>query len=156
MFDIGFPELLLISVVALLVIGPDKLPETIRAMSLWIGRFRRSFANIKQEIEKEIGADEIRSQLYNEAIMQDIEKTKNTLKETRDEVNHAINQFDSSVNSLNPDDYLNKPADEPRDQTIESPADGDAPRNAAQENENMTAQTLIVPEAKNKQHDGTK
>ena len=41
MFDIGFPELLLISVVALLVIGPEKLPDTIRTVSLWVGRIQR-------------------------------------------------------------------------------------------------------------------
>ena len=65
MFDIGFPELVVISVVALLVIGPEKLPETIRTISLWIGRIQRSFASIRREIESEIGADEIRQQRFN-------------------------------------------------------------------------------------------
>ena len=64
MLDIGFPELVLISIVALLVIGPEKLPETIRTISLWVGRFQRSFTNIRKEIEDEIGADEIRQQLH--------------------------------------------------------------------------------------------
>ena len=103
MFDIGFPELLLVSVIVLLVVGPDRLPETIRALSLWIGRFRRSFANIKQEIENEIGADEIRAQLYNESIMQDIEKSKETLKEVKNEVTEAIEQVDVSVSNLKSD-----------------------------------------------------
>ena len=90
MFDIGFPELVMISVVALLVIGPEKLPETIRTISLWIGRIQRSFSNIRREIEAEIGADEIRTQLHNEAIMKDLEKTKNTLEEVKQEVNETI------------------------------------------------------------------
>ena len=51
MFDIGFPELVVVSVVALLVIGPEKLPEAIRTMSLWVGRIQRSFASIRREIE---------------------------------------------------------------------------------------------------------
>ena len=76
MFDIGFPELVLISVVALLVIGPDKLPEAVRTVALWVGRIRRTFANIKAEIENEIGADEIRRQLHNESIMSELNKTK--------------------------------------------------------------------------------
>ncbi len=106
MFDIGFPELLLVSVVALLVVGPDKLPETIRTVSLWIGRFRRSFANIKQEIENEIGADEIRAQLYNESIMQDIEKSKETLEKVKNEVTEVIGQVDASVSDLKSDATL--------------------------------------------------
>lgn len=100
MFDIGFPELLLISIVALLVIGPEKLPETIRTMTLWIGRFRRSFSKIKQEIENEIGADEIKAQLYNESIMQDIEKSRKTLEDVKDNVTGVINQVDSSLSEI--------------------------------------------------------
>jgi sec-independent protein translocase protein TatB len=100
MFDIGFPELLIVSVVALLVVGPDRLPGAIRTMSLWIGRFRRSFTNIKAEIEKEIGADEIRSQLYNESIMQDLEKTKEVFEGVKSDVNNAINQADTSISDL--------------------------------------------------------
>ncbi len=90
MFDIGFPELILISVVSLLVIGPEKLPETIRTISLWIGRIQRSFSSIRREIEAEIGADDIRAQLHNEAIMKDLEKTKNSLEEVKQEVNQTI------------------------------------------------------------------
>jgi sec-independent protein translocase protein TatB len=100
MFDIGFPELLLISIVALLVIGPDKLPATIRTMSLWMGRFRRSFSKIKQEIENEIGADEIKAQLYNESIMQDLEKSRKTLQEVKDKVTGTINEVDSAVSEI--------------------------------------------------------
>ena len=91
MFDIGFPELVVVSVVALLVIGPEKLPETIRTMSLWIGRIQRSFASIRQEIESEIGADEIRQQLHNESIMKELDETKNTLQQAGQDVRTTIN-----------------------------------------------------------------
>ena len=103
MFDIGFPELLLVSVVALLVVGPDRLPEAIRTMALGIGRLRRSFAKIKQEIENEIGADEIRAQLYNESIMQDIKKSRETLEDVTKEVTDVIKQVDASVSDLKSD-----------------------------------------------------
>ena len=106
MFDIGFPELLLVSVVALLVVGPDRLPETIRTMALWIGRLRRSFANIRQEIENEIGADEIRAQLYNESIMQDIKQSRETLQEVKNDVVEAFEQVNASVSDLNSDTTL--------------------------------------------------
>ncbi|MBQ62651.1 MAG: twin-arginine translocase subunit TatB [Gammaproteobacteria bacterium] len=107
MFDIGLPELLLVSVVALLVVGPDRLPESIRTLSLWLGRFRRSFANIKQEIENEIGADEIRAQIYNESILEDIAKSKETLEEVRTELTGAVAEVDGSVNDLKAEATLN-------------------------------------------------
>ncbi len=77
MFDIGFSELLLLSIVVLLVIGPKRLPETLRTLGLWLGRMRRSFTRVKTEIEREIGMDDVRRQLHNEAIMEqmkDIER----------------------------------------------------------------------------------
>lgn len=91
MFDIGFPELVIVSVVALLVIGPEKLPEAIRTMSLWVGRVQRSFASIRREIESEIGADEIRQQLHNENIIKELEETKNTLQQAGQDVRTTIN-----------------------------------------------------------------
>ena len=91
MFDIGFPELVVVSIVALLVIGPEKLPEAIRTMSLWVGRVQRSFASIRREIESEIGADEIRQQLHNENIIKELEETKNTLQQAGQDVRTTIN-----------------------------------------------------------------
>ncbi|MET1081179.1 MAG: Sec-independent protein translocase protein TatB [Pseudomonas sp.] len=69
MFGISFGELLLIGLIALLVLGPERLPGAARTAGLWIGRLKRSFNAIKQEVEREIGADEIRRQLHNEHIL---------------------------------------------------------------------------------------
>nr|WP_298111352.1 Sec-independent protein translocase protein TatB [uncultured Pseudomonas sp.] len=79
MFDIGFTELLLIGVVALVVLGPDRLPGAVRTAGLWIGRIKRSFSAIKAEVEREIGADEIRRQLHNEQILE-LERDMQNLK----------------------------------------------------------------------------
>lgn len=70
MFDIGFTELLLVGLVALVVLGPERLPGAVRTAGLWIGRAKRSFSTIKAEVEREIGADEIRRQLHNEHILE--------------------------------------------------------------------------------------
>lgn len=70
MFDIGFSELLLVGLVALIVFGPERLPGAARTAGLWIGRLKRSFSAIKAEVEREIGADEVRRQLHNEQILQ--------------------------------------------------------------------------------------
>jgi len=82
MFDIGGLELLLIAVVALLVIGPERLPETLRTLGLWLGRLRRSFTSVKAEIEKEIGMDEVRRQLHNEAVMEEMKRIEREVHNT--------------------------------------------------------------------------
>lgn len=77
MFDIGFPELMIVAVVMLLVLGPERLPETLRMLGLWLGRLRRSFNAVKTEIEREVGMDEIKRQLHNEAIMDEMKRLEN-------------------------------------------------------------------------------
>jgi sec-independent protein translocase protein TatB len=104
MFDIGFPELVVVSVVALLVIGPKKLPETIRTISLWVGRIKRGFASIRSEIESEVGADEIRQQLHNEGIMKELKETKKNLQEAGKGVSATINAAVEQVEASEPTD----------------------------------------------------
>ncbi|MBJ2283871.1 Sec-independent protein translocase subunit TatB [Pseudomonas sp. MF6755] len=79
MFGISFSELLLVGLVALLVLGPERLPGAARTAGLWIGRLKRSFNAIKQEVEREIGADEIRRQLHNEHILSLEQEARNIL-----------------------------------------------------------------------------
>lgn len=79
MFGISFSELLLVGLVALLVLGPERLPGAARTAGLWIGRIKRSFNAIKSEVEREIGADEIRRQLHNEHIL-DLEREMQAVK----------------------------------------------------------------------------
>ena len=93
MFDIGFAELLLIAVVGLLVLGPERLPGAVRTTSLWVGRLRRSFSSMKQEIEREIGADEIRRQLHNESVMA-------SLNESKDKLQHNLNSASDELRTL--------------------------------------------------------
>lgn len=69
MFDMGFAELLLIAVIALIVIGPKRMPEAVRFIGYWLGKFRRSVHNARQEMEREFGLDDIRRDLHNEALL---------------------------------------------------------------------------------------
>ncbi|AIR88413.1 Sec-independent protein translocase protein TatB [Pseudomonas cremoricolorata] len=79
MFGISFGELLLVGLVALLVLGPERLPGAARTAGLWVGRLKRSFNSIKMEVEREIGADEIRRQLHNEHILSMEEEARRLL-----------------------------------------------------------------------------
>jgi sec-independent protein translocase protein TatB len=74
MFDIGFAELLLVAVISLVVLGPERLPGAMRTCGLWVGRIRRTVRDIRTDIEREVGADEIRRQLHNEEVMRSLEK----------------------------------------------------------------------------------
>ncbi len=81
MFDIGFSELVIIAVVGLLVIGPERLPGAIRTASGWLGRIKRGFNDIKREVEQE---------LHNDAVMQELKKTG---EELRDETSSLGNDL---------------------------------------------------------------
>ncbi|WP_062267198.1 Sec-independent protein translocase protein TatB [Endozoicomonas arenosclerae] len=82
MFDIGFTELLLIAVIALVVLGPERLPGAIRTTAYWVGKIKRSFQSAKEELEKELDVDSIKRQIHNEQVMKDLEKTRAKVTES--------------------------------------------------------------------------
>jgi sec-independent protein translocase protein TatB len=91
MFDIGFSELLVIGVVALLVIGPERLPKVARTAGLLFGRFQRYVANVKSDIQREMDASEL-SKLKTE--VQDAART------FEQNVNEQVGQVESSAKEL--------------------------------------------------------
>nr|MBP7178159.1 twin-arginine translocase subunit TatB [Moraxellaceae bacterium] len=66
MFDVGFSELVLMAIVALVVLGPEKLPHAARVAGAWVGRIRRTVSNMQAEIEREVSAQEMRDRLQKE------------------------------------------------------------------------------------------
>ncbi len=112
MFNIGSFEILLICVIALLVLGPERLPTAVRTTGLWIGRFRRSFYKVKAEIERELNADEIRRQLHNESVMAEIEEAKNEVEGVAKGAEESVNKI---VNSANFDPGASQYTDEQLD-----------------------------------------
>jgi sec-independent protein translocase protein TatB len=70
MFEIGFSELLLVGIVALLVLGPQRLPHAARTAGRWIGHIKRTVSNIKAQVESEVGAQQLREQLENPQLLQ--------------------------------------------------------------------------------------
>lgn len=97
MFNISPMELMLVFVVALIVIGPDKLPGAVRTASLWLGRFRRSYNKVKSEIERELNTDEIKRQLHNEAVLEEIEQAKAHVKKIADETKVSVDALVTST-----------------------------------------------------------
>jgi sec-independent protein translocase protein TatB len=90
MFDVGFWELTLIALVALLVIGPERLPKVARTAGMWIGRGRRLISSVKADIEREIKAEELKEILNKQAksapMDEIIEDSKGALEEFRRDV----------------------------------------------------------------------
>lgn len=74
MFDVGFSEILLIMVIALIVVGPERLPRLARSTGLWIGKIRGFVASVKAEIDHELAADELRKTLARQAVMPKLEE----------------------------------------------------------------------------------
>ncbi len=110
MFDIGFWELGLIGVVALLVIGPERLPGVARSAGMWIGRVRRFVSNTQAEINQELGkADELKRLLEEQTR---IDSAHEIIEQTANEVRESL-----AVPNLKPD-YLVKAED--RDDSDES------------------------------------
>ena len=99
MFDIGFSELLVIATVALIVMGPERLPQTVRSISLWIGRFKQMLATARKDFEEEVGMDDIRQQLHNEKIMRDLSQTKQDLQQTLDATALEAASIEESIKS---------------------------------------------------------
>lgn len=88
MFDIGFAELIIIGVVSLLVIGPERLPSAIRTGSLWLGRIKRGFSDIKREVEQE---------LHNDSVMQELRKTGQDLQAESHSIGNEIRETTESL-----------------------------------------------------------
>ena len=63
MFDVGFSELVMVGLIALLVIGPERLPKAARIAGFWLGKARSAVANVKAEIKQELHAEEMRQLL---------------------------------------------------------------------------------------------
>ena len=93
MFDVGFSELILLAIVALVVLGPEKLPHAARMAGAWLGRIKRTMTNIQMEIEKEVSAQEMRDR-----INQEIERLKALSAPINDEIKAVENTIHQHVN----------------------------------------------------------
>ena len=79
MFDVGFWELAIIAVIALLVIGPERLPKAARTAGLWVGRARRMVTDVKADIDREI----------RESDLAELKKAGEELKKTQNAIESA-------------------------------------------------------------------
>ncbi len=105
MFDIGFWELTVIAVVALLVIGPERLPKVARTAGLWAGRMRGFVMSVKADIDKELRAEELKrvmdEQARSSGIHEILEETKTTLDELEKKPDYLVKAIPSEEKADN-------------------------------------------------------
>ncbi len=108
MFDIGFWELTIIGVVALLVIGPERLPRVARTTGLWLGRARRFVSSVKADIDREIAADELKKALAKQAespgLYDIIEDTKKTIHSAGESLAEPVAEEENKAVTQKPND----------------------------------------------------
>lgn len=104
MFDIGFWELGLIFVVALLVVGPERLPRLARTAGMWVGKARSIVRTVKDDIDRELAAEELKQNLAKQAessgLYDILEETRSIGDEARknlDEASQAVKDTASAV-----------------------------------------------------------
>ena len=110
MFDIGFSELLVIAVVALIVLGPERLPKAARFAGLWVRRARAQWYSVKAELEHDLAADEL----------------KRSLRDTEDAMRRAQSELRDAGDSVRRG-FDEARFDAVRDE-VESPASPQAPQ----------------------------
>jgi sec-independent protein translocase protein TatB len=112
MFDAGIQELLLIMVIALLVVGPNRLPGLARKAGMWVGKARHYVAGVRHDIEKEFQAEELRDMMQKQE--QEMQELRGLLDKTRGETESSLEMVS---------DYLVKSMDEPKEEEpAEQPA----------------------------------
>ena len=97
MFGISSGELFFIAIIALIVLGPERLPKATRFAGLWVRRARAQWYSVKDELEREIAADELKRSLREaQEAASNIEKT---LRETGSEAQREFNELRDRVQS---------------------------------------------------------
>jgi len=132
MFDMGFLELLLIGIIALIVLGPERLPKAARAVGLWIGKAKQGFESIKIEIDRELKLKELQDQIAEqkaeltselnvksdfESLKDELTNSANTIRNEASAVSAALNpakpEAKSEPSSESPDDKARPVTDRP-------------------------------------------
>jgi sec-independent protein translocase protein TatB len=131
-FDIGFFELCLVVIVALLVLGPERLPVAARALGRWIGKAQRAFVSVKNEINRELQLDELRQQLKQQQQQmeqllnqQELSDLQRQIEETRAAFRQEMQQQQSHLQSSSSTTAAAK------SQSDNESLDSEAPKDAA-------------------------
>ena len=114
MFDIGFLEIVIIASIALVVLGPERLPRAARTAGLWVGRARRMVAYVKSDIDREIRESEL-------ADMRKLGEEVNSIKDDVSKATESIKDDDTMADVV---DSINESAKTLREDATEKTGTG--------------------------------
>jgi sec-independent protein translocase protein TatB len=101
MFDVGFSEIALVAVVALLVLGPERLPRVARTAGALVRRARASWQNVRSEIERELAAEDLKKSIDEVRQAADV---RADMKAARDDVEAAVRAAPTPPQAAPPDE----------------------------------------------------
>ncbi len=95
MFDVGFPELIVIAIVALVVLGPERLPKAARFAGLWVRRARNQWDSVKSELERELAAEELKRNLHD--AQEALRRTDEAMRHSHDQAQREFGEIRDEV-----------------------------------------------------------
>jgi len=102
MFEIGFAELVLLFVVALIVVGPERLPALARTLGQWVAKARRMVAEVKGEIEREVQVEDLKQAMRQQESIAEIKQLAERVKSINSEVQGVITDVTTPTPILPP------------------------------------------------------
>lgn len=166
MFDMGLMEILLIGVIALIVVGPERLPRLARTAGLWIGKARSMVASVRDEVERELKVEELKRSIKQQTdteefrdLADQVKSVKSDLRNTgqtlRSDIDHGTQQVgdklkppsgSDSITSRTPADPASEtpgvaPSSEPTVSAEQSPVPPATPRQSGESTEADAAVT---------------
>lgn len=111
MFDIGFGELMMIAVIALVVLGPERLPKAARTLGTLLRRVREGWDSVRAEVEREIEAEELKQKLKEaqDFMRQSGREVDESVREVKDSVREGAEQVRRAAESVRDADEGGKP-----------------------------------------------
>jgi sec-independent protein translocase protein TatB len=111
MFDVGFSEIVLIAVVALIVIGPERLPKAARTMGLLFGRLQRYVNDVKSDINREMELDELRK--LQKQVQGAAQEFKTSVESAAQDVHAGVRDVEAQLNAAGSETPLSEPPGTP-------------------------------------------
>ncbi|HEY9143743.1 MAG TPA: Sec-independent protein translocase protein TatB [Arenimonas sp.] len=147
MFDLGFSELLVVAVVALVVLGPQRLPKAARFAGLWVRKARAQWYSVKSEFEREMAAEDLKRSIGDPArdLRGDVEDIRRELDETSATTAGALREAEAFTRDDPPPAVAPALAPAPKSEPEPAPDQPPATDDAGDTGDAPTQPSLLPP-----------